>query len=249
MKVFYFTGTGNSLSVAKQMGGELYNIATYKQKEVNDDESIGIVFPVFCYNIPIIVKDFLKNTKLNAPYIWAIGTCGSSVGYSFISINKLLQAQGKNLSYCAKIVLPDSCMIFATPLEKQQPMLDREQSLVTSFVEDINSKKVVAPFKDKPFNIDKLAWWGIKNIYGTKNKATNQKCNNCGICAKICPTNNITITDKPHFGNVCETCFACIQWCPEGAIEFGKKLQIDNKTKYNHPNIKVAELIKRNNKV
>lgn len=245
MKVFYFTGTGNSLSVAKQIGGELYNIATTKQKEFTDD-SIGIVFPVFCYNIPNLVEEFLKNTQLNASYIWAIATCGSSVGHSFLTIDKLLKRQGRKLSYCAKIVLPDSCVIFATPLEKHKDMLDNEKPLIASYLKDIASRKEIPTFKDKPFKIDKLAWWGMKNLVGTKNKHTNEKCTNCGICAKICPTNNIKITDKPHFGDVCETCFACIQWCPEGAIEFGKNLKINDKTKYNHPDIKVAELITRN---
>lgn len=45
MKIFYFTGTGNSLYVAKRFGGELYSIPkVLKSNELRyEDEKIGII--------------------------------------------------------------------------------------------------------------------------------------------------------------------------------------------------------------
>ncbi|MDD4316754.1 MAG: EFR1 family ferrodoxin [Clostridia bacterium] len=246
MKVFYFTGSGNSLSVAKQLSEEVINIATCAQGEYSDD-SIGIVFPVYCYDIPFIVRDFLTSTKLNAPYIWAVGTCGSSVGYSFYTIDALLRKQGRKLSYSKKIVLPDSCIAFKTPSPAKEKMLDAEKDTVASFKSDVIAKKPNALFKDKLFRINRIAWWAIKTFFGSKHKRVTDACNGCGICQKICPTNNITLEGKPAFGDNCEYCFGCIQWCPQRAIVFGK-LSIDDSSKYTHPSLKASEMITRNKK-
>ena len=245
MKIFYFSGSGNSLAVAKQIGGDdVINMAGCQLKEVKD-ESIGFVFPVYCYDIPFVMRDFLKTVNFDAKYIWAVGTCGSSVGYSFKTVDRLLKKQGKALHYCKKIVLPDSCIAFKTPPEKQKAMLDSQNRILKQIKSDIEKEVKFAKIKDKPFPIDKIAWWGMKYILGAKFKKVNENCNKCGICVDICPKKNIELFEKPVFGNDCEYCFACIQWCPQRAIEFGR-LKIDDLSKYTHPDITVKEMIKRN---
>ncbi len=64
----------------------------------------------------------------------------------------------------------------------------------------------------------------IVNVFKTESKNfwVDEKCNNCGVCEKICPTNNIYIdTSGKHVwkGN-CQACYACLQWCPEFAIQY-----------------------------
>ena len=43
MKILYFTATGNSLAVAKKLGGELISIAQVKDKQTFRDDVIGVV--------------------------------------------------------------------------------------------------------------------------------------------------------------------------------------------------------------
>lgn len=248
MKILYFTGTGNSLSVAKQLAdndSDIINIASCNEKCIKDN-SIGIVFPVFCYDLPFIVENFLINTQIESDYIWAIATCGSSVGHSFQSIKKLLKKQGRLLSYSKKIVLPDSCIIFKTSEDKKQQMLGEQDDTVASIKLDITSKQITEkPYKDRTLRIRTISWFFLNNIIGIKNKQVNNDCDKCNICVKICPVNNIKMENKPVFLSECENCFACIQWCPKQAITFGK-LKIDQSSKYNHPSIKISELINRN---
>ena len=47
MKIFYFTATGNSLAVAKKLGGELISIPQVKGKHTFRDDVIGVVFPTY----------------------------------------------------------------------------------------------------------------------------------------------------------------------------------------------------------
>ncbi len=43
-----------------------------------------------------------------------------------------------------------------------------------------------------------------------KSYLVNHDCIRCGIGAKVCPANHITVTDKVNFGDQCEVCYACI---------------------------------------
>jgi len=72
---------------------------------------------------------------------------------------------------------------------------------------------------------------------------TNEKCNGCGICAKVCSVNNIEIVNgKPVWQHHCETCYACYQWCPNSAI-YGEIVAYNDK--YHHPEIKVNDMFKK----
>ena len=43
-------------------------------------------------------------------------------------------------------------------------------------------------------------------------------CIRCGICAKVCAANNITVTDQMRFSDHCEDCYACLHACPKNAL-------------------------------
>lgn len=52
----------------------------------------------------------------------------------------------------------------------------------------------------------------------------NDECIRCGICAKVCPANNITVTeDGVLFSDHCEVCYACLHNCPQHAIHLPKE--------------------------
>ncbi|MEA5032409.1 MAG: EFR1 family ferrodoxin [Sphaerochaeta sp.] len=58
-------------------------------------------------------------------------------------------------------------------------------------------------------------------------------CTGCGICAKLCPVDNIKLVDrKPEFQHACEMCFACDEWCPTGSIHHWSRAR---GVKYHHP--------------
>ena len=66
MKTCYFTGTGNSLQVARGIGGELLSIPRLMRQggiEVKDD-AVGIVCPVYlgdCDEVAPEVRSYLKS--------------------------------------------------------------------------------------------------------------------------------------------------------------------------------------------
>ena len=68
------------------------------------------------------------------------------------------------------------------------------------------------------------------------------KCNGCGMCEKICPVGNIKQANKKvTWGDHCTHCLACFHWCPQTAIEIGKKSA--NIARYHHPDIILKDMI------
>ena len=42
-------------------------------------------------------------------------------------------------------------------------------------------------------------------------------CDQCGICAKVCPMGSIDPNDVTHYTGICIKCCACVKKCPVGA--------------------------------
>ena len=60
MTICYFTATGNSLYVAKRIGGTLLSIPKLmKENEIIiNDDAVGIIAPVYAGNAPDMVRKF-----------------------------------------------------------------------------------------------------------------------------------------------------------------------------------------------
>ncbi|MHB9029933.1 MAG: EFR1 family ferrodoxin, partial [Candidatus Latescibacterota bacterium] len=75
-----------------------------------------------------------------------------------------------------------------------------------------------------------------------KNFHIDEKCTSCGVCARVCPARNITMTGgKPVWNHRCEQCLACIQWCPSEAIQYGKKTAAYQR--YHNPEVTLKDIV------
>ena len=105
-KLYYFTGTGNSLHVARNLAvtlgnTELIPIAALMNMDVVfvHTDCAGIVCPVYMWGLPLIVCDFLERLVLDdTPYIFGLVTYGGFPGGTLKQINTLLQKKGTRLS-------------------------------------------------------------------------------------------------------------------------------------------------------
>jgi formate hydrogenlyase subunit 6/NADH:ubiquinone oxidoreductase subunit I len=71
-------------------------------------------------------------------------------------------------------------------------------------------------------------------------------CVGCGICAKVCPAQNILMENgRPVFQHRCEMCFACDEWCPVGAIQHWSR---QAGVKYHYPDTQWADMLSTNDK-
>ena len=94
--LFYFTATGNSLYVAKQFDQEPISIPQVINQEnlVFEDETIGVVWPVYAGEPPKMVLNFLKKAQFKTDYFYMILTYGKDDSDAPEYINNLCKEFG-----------------------------------------------------------------------------------------------------------------------------------------------------------
>ncbi len=245
--IYYFSGTGNSLKVAKSLANkigdcEIVNIANPKNVTIKY-EKIGIVVPVYASGIPSMVKQFLETTDFSSTresYFFTVTTFGGTKGSSIKMIADSLSKKNIKLSYGKGIKMYSNYIVMYS-MSKNKKEASSVKEAIDSIASDILEKKQIEI--NHPNRVEKFFHGKIlKTFYKkAKNYNVSGECDGCGICKKICPSKNIDIkNNKPGFGNKCEQCVACIQWCPKQAINYKNKTQ--NRGRYTHPEIKVSEL-------
>ncbi len=251
MKVFYFTATGNSLYVAKKIGGELYSIPKMLKegKSEFEDEEIGIVFPCYGLGVPRIVIDFIQKSKFKNKYFFAIMTYGNMSAAGLHYMEQIGSEAGIQFNYTNEILMIDNYL----PIFKIEDQIKKESSKkieekLDQIVSDIKSRreKVIRKgiFTDV---VSKTTHKLIAKFHydnGDKWFCVQDKCNSCKVCEKVCPANNIKAESKPEFLHKCEGCYACIHHCPQNAIHL--KFERSN-ARFVNRNVKLKEIIDANN--
>jgi ferredoxin len=249
--VIYFSGTGNSYHIAKQIAehqnAQLISITDFDGKSINDDR-VGFVFPIYCGELPRIVVEFLDRVVVRAKYIWAIATSGGTVGTAFSSLDKSLRYNEMRLSFAEMMLMPDNSIIMSPRPGDVKSALENEPILVQEVIrlidEECQNEYVVESFSGKT---SKIQWASLKSVIRINNKKINHKtCSDCGICIEICPMNNIVrVGEKIKIGPNCTNCFACLHWCPTHSIKAGF-LKVTSASRYTHPSVMAKELFRKN---
>ena len=111
--VFYFTATGNSLYVAKHLDNEQVSIPQEMRKEhrIYQASRIGIVCPLFEFEVPKLVKDFIRESIFETEYFYLVITYGMHHGGVAQRTQAWLNAIGKKADYISTIIMHDNAII------------------------------------------------------------------------------------------------------------------------------------------
>lgn len=253
--IYYFSGTGNSQYTAFNIGKALGNTTLISMlnapNEVSAEEAecVGIVFPVHEWTIPILVRKFLEEVKINKKaYIFCVITCGGIVGNCLIDIENILVEKGLNLDYCKRHYSVANYVVLYNPFPLPRVAIPVSKKLLSPIIIGVLKRKKNKTNRKSKFLNRKLRQLGNKNIEKftdmDKDFVVSSACTGCGVCVSICVNKNIKIVNgKPLFNHSCMQCMACFAYCPKQAIDYKNVTQ--NRTKYHHPEIKVNELNKK----
>lgn len=254
-KILYFTSTGNSLYVAKKIKENLYSdieinsiSKMIKEEEYEvDDDFVGIIYPLHCYGLPILVEEFLKKLKIKKDaYIFVVQvTGGHSSNYSFKQVEDILKEKGAKVSNYALIkYISNYIRAGRNPSEERaKESIAREEATLNNFIASLKEREIKkCEFKNNLISSTAYKLWKDKFKNKDKDFNVNDECIGCHMCQVVCPTKNIVISnEKLQWLGKCVDCMACINICPVQAINIGKKTQ--KKNRYKNPYINTRELL------
>lgn len=260
-EIYYFSGTGNSLHVAKEIEKRISETTLIPMVSLlNNDvietngETVGFVFPVHFTTVPMIVKSIIKKFDLkSAKYIFAVVTrWGTPCITAFSKIEKILKKKGKSLDSCLILNMASNDPKFkdwrlATKEEiaefesEIQDRLDSFQNIIVNKVKyREKDSRIIYPvnpaFEQLGAFLAEFSGDGGKDFYA------DAKCSGCGICEKVCLSGKIKIIDKKPVWQKhvkCFSCYACLNFCPVQSVQMRSgrfiKFYTDVNGRYSHP--------------
>jgi ferredoxin/flavodoxin len=253
--LYYFSATGNSLATARDLASELEGAQVIPMaKALNSGGSeqydkVGIVFPVYMFGLPLIVKDFLKEAKFKpGAYVFSVATFGGMPGRAHSLAKSILKARGVELACGFSVIMPGNYtpLYGAIPERSQEEMFSKEKTRVKEIAHSVlEGRRGI--LEEKPFFLNLIIYCllykaGSAQIPGSaKGFWFTKDCNKCGRCAAVCPVENIEMREGgPVWFDHCQHCMACLQWCPVEAIQY-KKMTAGRK-RYRYPGISPEDI-------
>lgn len=236
--IFYFSGTGNSQLVAKQIaestGDEIVSInhclKEGKKNTLQSERPLVFVAPTYAWRMPKIVERWIRETSFEGnSNAYFILTCGGSAGNAMAYARKLCTEKGMRFCGLAPVVMPENYVAMFTVPDKfeSHAIIEKAKPYISELAMLIQKEEL---FPETPMSFrSKLLSGPVNLLYyplaiHDKGFTVTHDCVSCQKCAQRCPLNNIVIVNgKPVWKGNCTHCMACIGGCPTEAIEYKSK--------------------------
>lgn len=225
--IFYFTATGNSLYVARELAGEsgqllsIPQIIKGEQLDFEADE-IGFVFPDYAASAPLMVREFVSKAHFKAQYIFSVITFGNFAANVADWWDDFCKEKGLQNHYINTLLMVDNYLpVF--DMNEQMKIDKKISENLTQIVNDIASHREYVSHVDAD---DRMKEW-LKRLQESHFpmeaerllRLNTETCIACGTCAAVCPHGNFRMTDThAEFSGSCEYCLACVHACPQKAL-------------------------------
>ncbi len=225
-EIYYFSGTGNSLVVARdialKMEANLISIPSVvdKEKITTDADVIGIIFPVYylgTVNVPLIVQRFVnKLDEIDEKYIFAVCTYGGGSGSTLTKLDDIIKSRDGHLSSGFGVQMPQNA--FKKPFENKSKLYNNWKEKKLGFIyEKVKAKEegrfdndglfigMIVNFIEMIMKLDFLKPFFINPM---KNTAKVPKDSNCSMDELI------PLMDRSyHVDENCTSCGTCSKVC------------------------------------
>ena len=250
--ILYFSGTGNSLAIARRIAeaidDQVLPLTEAVQQDLTNEQRIGLVFPTYDFNMPPAVRTLVPQLKISPnAYVFAVTTCGAQAGNSLWTLRRLLRHKDIELAYAHKIRVPDnSAIAFGRNPNEQTWKFEKFASRLEQIKDDVKAMRHERHFSWWSLAGGIIGWSFLENgMLRTFHPVVDEaKCTGCKTCARVCPMSNIVVEEKAGIGPHCTICLGCVHVCPQQAIRINDREALKER-QYRHPDIKLKDLIKR----
>jgi Pyruvate/2-oxoacid:ferredoxin oxidoreductase delta subunit len=247
-EIFYFSGTGNSLFVAKEVSKRIANskitpiAACLSQDRCNSSaDRVGIVFPEHALTIPIILNKFLRKLEIaKANYIFVVVTRFGTEFHGFEKIDRIFKRKRKmiNSAFVLNMYNNDSRHgNYIVPTLSDLKKIELNTIDAVEIISGVVREKKLYRAKDStilyPTSNSRIMSWLIRQtvlfsmsiaeyVGGANYFYHDEKCSGCGVCEKVCLSKKVEMVEKEptwNRGVLCYMCFACLNFCPKTAVQ------------------------------
>ena len=246
--IYYFSATGNSRYVAERVAAATGDVAVsitgwHGEGDLAPvpGEAVGIVSPTYAWGLPIVVREFLRDLRLDpAPsHLWFAATYGTTPGQTGRDAEKILRGAGLALSARFSVRMPDTW----TPLfdlsdpDKVRRINQAAEPQIDRIIAKVRARSR-GDFMDRktPVLLSK-AVYGLEYdaMRRTSHFTVEDSCVGCGQCARSCPVGAIQMRERRPVwvADRCAMCLGCLHRCPKFAIQYGTRTKRHGQ--YTHP--------------
>lgn len=218
--IICFSGTGNSLLVARQLqshlGGDILMLEGRRLIEpdselirVPEGEPVVWVMPVYSWGIPPVVVPFLRRSKLkitpehSTPHFLVL-TCGDDTGYADHQWAKIIGRRGWNPRGSFSVIMPNTYVLMKGFDVDTPEVADAKLKAMPDRVAHI-AAKISKGYGEGEMTRGSWAWLKTYIIYPwfaafcmpPRPFHATAACTSCSLCARSCPLSNITMSPFP----------------------------------------------------
>lgn len=234
--IIYFTGTGNSRYVARELSRLTeMPLVSLNDRIKRDDKTplssadpLVFVFPVYAGRMPKVMEQYLRELSFTGcSTAYFVATCAATPWQSEKYLRRFAGDKSFAWAGFSSVLMPQGYIAGGgtRPKEENDKVIAAARPKIEAIAASIR--------KGEPLAAEKPGSWvmsGLLNpimyaaMINAKAFYATDTCTGCGECVEHCPLNNVRLEqNRPVWGSTCTHCMACIAGCEAGAIEYGKK--------------------------
>lgn len=248
--IYYISGTGNARLSSYWIAGEaerlgkksivqqIDRLENIVFPEPGEKTVIGFAYPTHGFNAaPIMLKFIAGFPRHLCRDVFLLNTRGG------LKLSKLFLPGLSGIALilpALMLILKGYRIIGLRPVDLPSNWMPLHPGIRTKVIESIIARceGIVRSFAIKIFS-GRRVWRGLISLpvdlliapvaagyyvggrfFLSKTFIASNKCNNCGICIRECPTESIILVrNRPYWKLTCESCMRCLNHCPVRAIE------------------------------
>jgi ferredoxin/flavodoxin len=232
-EIYYFSGTGNSLAVARDLSGKLKAslipiAAILSEDSIPIDPDVaGIVFPVYHSGLPFILREFIERTRFQGnTYVFCVFTYGASgPGAAVRYLRAAMRPRGGILSAGFAVKMPynyitSSGTLLDVTFEERLKMYDGWLVKRGEILKAVKNKQK-GPFETGPRARGTTSPEGVPIPFSV---ALSEEVSSRGLAGETRRDiwRKLPLMDG-HFyrDDQCINCGICSEICPVGNIDMG----------------------------
>jgi flavodoxin/ferredoxin len=240
--IIYFSQTGFTRKAAEQIRDgivdfaghcDLASLADVNPESLPDYDLVGLGCPVFYYNAPFHVRDFMQGLpELKDKQWFVFCTHGSIMGNTLILMAEALQRKGILVVGYHDTYADGSIPFYPYPTLTTGHPDELEYEEARAFGREVaeRSRRIAGgerdlipePGQKDPEWTQQAETFTLEFLSGVMPRMSinQEKCIQCQECVENCPVGGIDVeADPPRIQDRCIYCWYCAKICPELAIE------------------------------